>query len=141
MPKQKVSANELAADIKSGMDDSALMQKHHLSVLGLQKGLKKLLLAGLVKQSDLDARWCSLAATVDLVLQCPVCGKPQTRKTDECPPCDAIFHKIQEKVQDRLEPIPVPQQRDYVNLYCSSSLVTIARIQNPSEKRVFAFIP
>ncbi len=29
MPKRKVSANELGNDIRSGMDDSTLMQKHH----------------------------------------------------------------------------------------------------------------
>jgi hypothetical protein len=101
MPKQKVRANELAADIRSGMDDSALMQKYRLSVQGLQSGLQKLLQAGLLKQNDLDERWSSYATSVDLVLQCPGCGKPQTQQTDECPDCGYVFQKIRDKAQDR----------------------------------------
>jgi len=97
MSKQKISANELAADIKSGMDDSALMQKYRLSVQGLQRGLHKLLRAGLLEQSDLDDRWRSFATTVDIVLQCPACGKPQTRRTHECPDCGFVFKRPGEK--------------------------------------------
>jgi hypothetical protein len=101
MPKQKVSAYELAADIRSGMDDSALMQKYRLSVQGLQSGLQKLLQAGLLKQTDLDERWSSFATSVDLVLQCPSCGKPQTEKTDECPECGLVFQKLRDNGQDQ----------------------------------------
>jgi len=97
MPKLTISATELVADIRSEMDDFALMQKYHLSVQGLHSALQKLLQAGFVEQRDLDDRWRSLSTTVDIVLQCPACGKPQTQKTLKCPDCGFVFYRSREK--------------------------------------------
>ena len=46
MAKITVSAKEILADIKAGMDDTTLMQKYGLSDKGLQSIFKKLVDAG-----------------------------------------------------------------------------------------------
>jgi hypothetical protein len=56
MPKQKISAKELLADIRAGMDDPALMKKYGLSAEGLQSALKKLIEAKVITQVELDNR-------------------------------------------------------------------------------------
>ena len=50
MPKRTINAKEILADIKAGMDDSALIEKCALSEKGLQSLFKKLTDAGLLKQ-------------------------------------------------------------------------------------------
>jgi uncharacterized protein (DUF433 family) len=47
MTRRRVSAKEVLADIKSGMDDPALMEKYQLSSKGLQRLFKELVGAGL----------------------------------------------------------------------------------------------
>ncbi len=52
MPKPKISAKELIADIQAGLDDQALMKKYGLSAQGLQSVFKKLVEAKALKQSN-----------------------------------------------------------------------------------------
>jgi hypothetical protein len=54
--KRTLSAKQVLEDIKSGMSDDELMEKHALSSKGLQNVLDKLVSAGLMKQSELQAR-------------------------------------------------------------------------------------
>ncbi|MBI5572220.1 MAG: response regulator [Desulfomonile tiedjei] len=57
MPNQrKIKAGELVRDIRSGATDSALMEKHGLSVGGLQKLFKQMLATGIVQPDELCAR-------------------------------------------------------------------------------------
>jgi hypothetical protein len=62
----QVSAQEAARDIRSGMNDTALMDKYKLSSRGLQSLFNKLKAARLIQQIDLDRRGLGLDHTVDL---------------------------------------------------------------------------
>jgi uncharacterized protein (DUF433 family) len=52
----RVKASELAACIRSGMDDAAIMEKFNLSARGLGSLLRKLAAAGRISRAELDAR-------------------------------------------------------------------------------------
>jgi hypothetical protein len=54
--KKSLSAREVVADIRVGMTDEQLMEKHMLTAKGLQSLKNKLLSSGLVTQSQLDGR-------------------------------------------------------------------------------------
>ncbi len=54
MAKITVSAKEILADIKAGMDDTALMKRCGFSDNGLQSIFKNLVDAGVLKQSELE---------------------------------------------------------------------------------------
>jgi len=56
MTKPKISAKELIADIRAGMDDPALMKKYGLAAQGLQSIFNKLIAAGALQQDELDNR-------------------------------------------------------------------------------------
>lgn len=51
-----INAQEAARDIRSGLDDSSLMQKYRLSYKGLKSLFDKLTKVGLITQTDLDRR-------------------------------------------------------------------------------------
>ncbi|MBI5572666.1 MAG: hypothetical protein HY914_22170 [Desulfomonile tiedjei] len=69
-PKSKSSARigvqEAARDIRSGMDDSALMKKYRLSAKGLESLFGKLTTVGAITQSDLARRSVGFDHTVSL---------------------------------------------------------------------------
>jgi hypothetical protein len=54
--KRKISAAQVAADIRGGMTDMALMAKYALSARGLEGLCRKLVEAGKVEQAELDRR-------------------------------------------------------------------------------------
>ena len=56
MEKRELSAKEILADIKAGMSDSELMQKHHLSEKGLESAFTKLVEMRALKQAELQNR-------------------------------------------------------------------------------------
>ena len=56
MAKVKIDAKTALEDIRAGMSDSALMDKHKLSAMGLQSLFDKLLQAGVVSRSELEER-------------------------------------------------------------------------------------
>jgi hypothetical protein len=62
----RVNAQEAARDIRSGMDDFALMRKYQVSNKGLSSLFKKLMDVGLVQQTDLDRRNIGFEHTVAL---------------------------------------------------------------------------
>ncbi|MFH1112699.1 MAG: ankyrin repeat domain-containing protein [Pseudomonadota bacterium] len=55
-PKRKISAKAIREDIRSNMDDEALKKKHGLSEEELRRVLRKLVIAGILSQPELDAR-------------------------------------------------------------------------------------
>ena len=104
MSKRQLSAREILQDIRSGMDDTTLMGKYHLSSQGLQSVFKKLIAVRVIKQAELDQRTPPHDRTVNLVWKCPACGKSQSREFEECPECGVIadkFLKQQLKKQNR----------------------------------------
>jgi hypothetical protein len=56
MNKRKISAKELVSDIKSGMTDAQLMEKHELTPKGLEGLFSKLIQAGLLNASAIRER-------------------------------------------------------------------------------------
>jgi hypothetical protein len=97
MAKRAVSANEILADIKAGMNDGALMRRYGLSAPGLQSVFAKLFKAGALTGSELERRRPSGEQTVEVVFKCPSCGKPQIKEFDLCPECGVIPEPQQTK--------------------------------------------
>lgn len=56
MQKTRIDAKQAIDDIRDGLTDTALMEKYSLSSRGLQSLFKKLVSAGLLKQSEIDDR-------------------------------------------------------------------------------------
>jgi ankyrin repeat protein len=104
MEKIKISAREIADDIKSGLSDSELESKFNLSPDGLQYVLRRLLEAGVITQFELYERTPLTESDVmrafspeDHVFKCPVCGKTIPPDADECPNCEEITEKFEKK--------------------------------------------
>jgi len=53
VPNIRISAKAFVTDLRAGMDDRALMQKHQLSENGLGSVLDRLLQAGILKESEI----------------------------------------------------------------------------------------
>lgn len=64
MSKRKISAKEAVADIRSGMDDPALMKKYNLPPDGLQSLFDKLVIAGFIDLSEMERRLRGFLGTV-----------------------------------------------------------------------------
>ncbi len=54
--KPRIAVGEVLRDIRSGMDDAALMQKYHLSAKGLQSLFQKLLEKELITPTEIEQR-------------------------------------------------------------------------------------
>ena len=95
MAKVKIDAKTALEDIRAGMSDSALMDKHKLSAMGLQSLFDKLLQAGVISRSELEERIPLSQKSVDIeIFRCPACGMPQFSEFDECPQCGVIVSKF-----------------------------------------------
>jgi hypothetical protein len=91
MDKRKITAKDMLRDIRSGLSDQDLMEKHTLSAQGLQSVFHKLVTAGVVTQAELDDRVPITERTVDLGLYiCPACGNIQGTEFTTCPRCGFI---------------------------------------------------
>ena len=55
-PKRKIKAKDIVSDIRQGMSDSQLMEKHTLSSKGLQSVFRKLVDANAIKPRELFNR-------------------------------------------------------------------------------------
>lgn len=98
--KKRLSAKEILADIRSGMDASALKKKYGLSDKSLDKVYFKLKQAGLLKKHEKPLPGTSPAPIPSHVKKpkrtewkCPACGKPQAAEVPECPICGIVVAK------------------------------------------------
>ena len=66
MAKPKIDAQQALDDIRSGMDDQALMEKYNVSAKGLESLFTKMLSAGVITQADLDRRASESRGKVDI---------------------------------------------------------------------------
>ncbi|MGO9568978.1 MAG: hypothetical protein ACLP5H_15695 [Desulfomonilaceae bacterium] len=57
-PRIIVSAHDVVEDIKSGMDDEALMIKYRLSFRQLQRLFRKIIIGGFIDPMELAQRLC-----------------------------------------------------------------------------------
>jgi flagellar biosynthesis GTPase FlhF len=97
MPKRQLSSREILQDIRSGMDDTALMEKYGLSARELQEAFKKIIAAGELKQDELDSRGSAAERNINTTWKCPACEKEQPREFDECPVCGVVVKKLSAK--------------------------------------------
>ncbi len=65
-PRKEVSAKEVLKDIKNGLTDEELMDKHKLTAKGIHSLFRQLIKAGLMTQKDLDVRQPALEGTVEI---------------------------------------------------------------------------
>jgi hypothetical protein len=93
---RKISGGALAADVRAEMTDKELCSKYGVNKPALENLLKKLVNAGLLTENEMAGRENAVPLQC---FNCPACGKPQTRKTNECPDCGVIFEKLK---HDRL---------------------------------------
>ncbi len=99
MPKRKISAKELAADIRGGMDAAELATKHDITERQLQSTIEKLVAAGILTAQE-GARFkqpAPVSASQGVDWKCPACGKPAGPGWTECPHCGVIMSKWQKK--------------------------------------------
>lgn len=96
-PKRTINAKEAAADIRSGMTSSDLMQKYRVSAKGLEVLFRKLVDAGLLHENELHRQKEDRATTTPVAWKCPACGAAQTREYAECPQCGVIIAKFQSR--------------------------------------------
>ena len=69
--KKAIKAKEAVADIRSGMDDAALMEKYHLSSEGLQSLFDKLVTGGFIDLSEIARRLPGFLGVVAISESCP----------------------------------------------------------------------
>ncbi|MBM3301868.1 MAG: hypothetical protein FJY85_18190, partial [Deltaproteobacteria bacterium] len=105
MGKPTIEAKEAVRDVRSGMDAEALMKKYGLAPVGLTSLLTKLVNAGLLTQSEMDAVIRRPEAAAVEAWKCPACGAAQPEKPYVCPQCGVIVAKY-EKRQAELGGLP-----------------------------------
>ncbi|MEW6531127.1 MAG: ankyrin repeat domain-containing protein [Thermodesulfobacteriota bacterium] len=87
MAMRHVKISQFVDDVRSGMTDFELMEKHCLSLRQLQSVFDKLLAAGTLDPIDLEGIEPELDPTVKLTGPCPSCGRPMLSSADICPSC------------------------------------------------------
>ncbi len=105
--KQKISANQILADIRSGMADALLKEKYGLSDKGLDSVYTKLIKAGYLPEEEVPARGApkvkqdqaSGENSPVLPWECPSCHTPQASERKECPVCGIVVAKLNARQQ------------------------------------------
>jgi hypothetical protein len=97
MGAKTINAKEILADIKTGMDNSALIEKYGLSENGLQSLFRKLLDAGALKpkQAKVEKTSSDPGKTDEHVWKCSQCGEPKAKSFDECCECPAMGLRVE----------------------------------------------
>lgn len=94
--KKRINGVELAADIRGGMDESHLLEKYGLSHDQLQRGIGKLVSAGLLTEAEVQG---AINGEPDLHMTipmrtCPLCNHVQSDALAECSKCGLVFSKL-----------------------------------------------
>ncbi len=97
---RKLSAKQILADIRLGMDPSELKSKYRLSEKALQSVYKQLTAAGALTESEmprlqhLDNRSeASHQLPAEPKWRCPACNAPREAEVSECPACGVVVAK------------------------------------------------
>ena len=64
--RRKIPARSFVDDMRSGMPDSALMEKYKLTARGLHSAFRKLLAANVIRASELEGRQSEYDETIDV---------------------------------------------------------------------------
>jgi flagellar basal body-associated protein FliL len=100
--KRKISAKEMVADIRSGMDNAKLRRKYKLSHEALESVYTKLANAGVLKEFEVRSRLASTSIERPDARQtdslqgslCPSCNAAVPTGSDECPVCGIVLSKF-----------------------------------------------
>jgi len=99
--KRKLSAKQILADIRSGMDASELKRKYGLSDKSFGYVLRQLSTAGLLTEEEmrrLEPRRGSSETSQEPQREpkwrCPACDAPQAAEVRECPACGVVVAKF-----------------------------------------------
>lgn len=84
-PRRVISAQEVVADIKSGMRELDLMKKYQLSSRGILGLFDRLISANLLDRADLDLCKGSHGTVAISAAGCPQCQLPVHEETAKCP--------------------------------------------------------
>jgi hypothetical protein len=106
--KRKLSAKQILADIRSGMDAPSLKREHGLSDKSFEYVLKQLVAAGLLTPDEmlrLEPPRSSLERPpkppAPAQWQCPACNALQPAEMAECPACGVVVAKFVERQEQR----------------------------------------
>jgi hypothetical protein len=106
--KRKLSAKQVLADIRSGMDAPALKREHSLSDKSFEYVLKQLSARGLLTPDEmrrLGPRSSSPERppkpSTAAQWRCPACNTPQPVEVPECPACGVVVAKFAERQDQR----------------------------------------
>jgi hypothetical protein len=100
-PKRKLSAKQILADIRSGMDRRALKRKYALSDKALDSVCARLAAKGALSEREMRGlspeRHLPKAPPVvpeKFGWRCPACSTPQATEMPECPVCGVVVEKF-----------------------------------------------
>jgi hypothetical protein len=132
MPGPKIDLREAVKDIKTGLDDTALMEKYRFSARELLSLFNKLIKSGILKQSELDARVSSFEKTVDLALQSDWISESDMRRPapDKVSVLEAKPGRLAEAPAAPLPPKKAPASQD-----AKDSLINAAKKGDLSDVR------
>ncbi len=95
-----INAKQVTRDIRAGLTDLQLMERYNLSPRALKALARKLVAAGLLTETEWDARTKpSPAPNPNRTWACPACGMRQNRDFEECPYCGIIVSKYMTSAQ------------------------------------------
>lgn len=106
--KRRISANQILADMRSGMSDSLLKQKYGLTDKALDSVYSKLRKAGVLHETEILNRSVRAPAQDQSVRenlpvdqwQCPSCHATQDSEKEECPVCGIVVAKFTARPDD-----------------------------------------
>jgi hypothetical protein len=137
MAMRHVKISQFVDDVRSGMTDFELMEKHCLSLRQLQSVFDKLLVAGTLDPIDLEGIELEPDPTAKLTSPCPSCGRPMLSSADICPSCglDNPITEIRELMppEETVEEPPPASVSDLEKI----RLAELVDVEGPSE----TFIP
>lgn len=107
-PTRKISAKELAADVRNGMTDGRLREKYAVSQAQLESLVRKVVESGLLEESDLEGRNDLPEPDDAAEWLCPSCGKPRPRTSGPCPECGEILPGTPPHQGESAQPEPAP---------------------------------
>ncbi|MBI4964827.1 MAG: zinc ribbon domain-containing protein [Desulfomonile tiedjei] len=100
--KRKISAKQIVADIRAGLDDARLQRKYGLSHEALESVYGKLIRAGALKEVEIRGRLASGSGENEESQEkgptpgplCPSCNAPVPTGSAECPKCGIVLSKF-----------------------------------------------
>ena len=109
--KRKLSAKQILADIRSGMDGRGLKRKYLLSDKALESVYTQLAAKGALTENEIR-RLRPLPGSSEVspeILErprwrCPACNTPQAAEMPECPVCGVVVEKFVAR-QDQADPV------------------------------------